>query len=212
MNILRVAFFVISFLITFICFGQNFNIGIVSGINSSTIRGFEYEDDYSSKPSLNLGFSLEYGLTNSLSTLIHLQYDVKAVDRTISFLDLSQGTYNDVTNTTKYNYLTIPLLIRYKIGKGNLKGFVNIGGFISFLQSVSYEGEELNMRNYEKQEFGLVGGVGLLYKLNNKLNITLEGRDSYGLTNISAIPVDYNDGEIKTNTISILLGFSINVK
>jgi hypothetical protein len=62
-----------------------------------------------------------------------------------------------------------------------------------------------NTDNYKRTDLGITTGLGARFPIKNKLFLSIEIRNNFGLTNISSVPV-VNDGVIKTNSTNLLFG------
>lgn len=214
MTYFRKHVFTLLVFLPLVSIAQNdLTVGIHGGPTSSTIRGFETSRDLSARISFLVGMSLEYQWSESSSLVSGVSYERKSFndDTPLAFED----GFRKVERDFEYNYLTIPLLYRFKIGNEKTKFFINAGVYIGFFQNGTVSDFEvtfdLNEDDFEKTEFGAAAGIGVIHKISDLFNISLELRNNLGLTNISTIPVDFEDGEVLTNTINAILGFSVNL-
>ena len=93
----------------------------------------------------------------------------------------------------RFDYIQVPLLLKLKIiPLGPISPFVCAGGYGSYLfraRGVTFvdgvvAGDPADLGdNYEKYDYGIVGGAGLKFKLPG-ISISIEGRYNYGLKNI----------------------------
>jgi len=58
---------------------------------------------------------------------------------------------------------------------------------------------------YKSTDIGAMFGIGVEVPLKKSFLLTLEARNSIGLTDISGVP-EIGDGSIKTNLFNVLLG------
>ncbi len=60
-----------------------------------------------------------------------------------------------------------------------------------------------------KTDFGLSIGFGKTIEINEKNSIFIEIRENLGLTNTSKNKV-WGNGEVKTNSLNLIIGYSLN--
>ena len=109
--------------------------------------------------------------------------------------------------TAKYDYLSIPILFKYSLGKSDataLRFNINAGPYAAFLLNAEYEseGNTIDMNDQtENFEAGAILGFGLKYPVAND-HITLDLRMGLGLTSF-----DKNDSDPKNKYIGLSLGY-----
>lgn len=144
--------------------------------------------------------NLEIVLAVQLSRQTHMFREVPltniAGDDSLGFAD----------NQLRYHYLGIPLRVNYRIV--NQKFFVHISAGVSINQFLSDKSRswitysngdtevvnsESGIKDFNKTLIGLVGGIGLGYHINEKLNMRLEPLFRYSLTPLADAPIEqYN--------------------
>lgn len=91
----------------------------------------------------------------------------------------------------RFNYIQVPVLLKINIvPAGPVRPFVFGGGYGSYLvkaESVIGAVKTDQTENYERYDYGLVGGAGLAFKMA-VLAVSVEGRYNYGLKNIMKEP------------------------
>jgi len=113
----------------------------------------------------------------------------------------------------RFDYIQVPLLLKLKIiPLGPISPFIFAGGYGSYLLKAKevtlvdgvVVGDPADLgENYEKYDYGVVGGVGLKLKLPG-ISISIEGRYNYGLQNILTDP---GAGEaVKNRSMMALVG------
>ncbi|TDP61075.1 outer membrane beta-barrel protein [Flavobacterium dankookense] len=229
-----------SLILTVLCCNSSFTqskhqLGFVFGPNYFSLRGSDFLDETKSNFGISYGVSYEFILNNRLSIVTGLSFEQKQIDYNskseyyyvsevgqILPLEYSFETKN------KYQYFTLPLLLKYNFGKKNLF-FINGGLFISssgkYHKSSKITSEILYNYpiNVEKNNFpfaddmsgvdyGISLGVGKSFRLNSKTKLSVELRDNFGLVNIIQ---DFNQsGEnntIKTNTLNLITQLSFDL-
>ena len=216
----HIFFAVVICFITNQSYTQNslFSIGAFGGQNFSTMRGTSYIDDnHTNKTGFTGGLTFNYQINDILSFQPEIVFERKgstAPSYEIRDLEgyslgfLYGGDYH-------YDYLTIPLLLNVSIGK-NLKLFVNLGSYLSYLinQTDDYStvviGNTNNMYPAKSFDFGIVTGIGFEIPLNENVSLFFEGRNNLGLLDIGDIPSFYDHGPIKHNSIAIMGGLKYN--
>ena len=107
----------------------------------------------------------------------------------------------DVKVATVYNAVTVPVLLKYTIGEGNLRFFVNAGGYANYGLSAKLTATDksdntktnfdISSADLEKDgrlQFGAVAGAGLTFMLG-RTELFLDGRYYYGLgSNAKKVP------------------------
>lgn len=116
--------------------------------------------------------------------------------------------------TLKYqlDYVYAPVLLKMKvIPAGPVRPVIFAGGYYSYLLNakgvMTFEGEteEGDLDDmFKKSDYGVVGGVGLEFKLPGIL-FTIEGRYNFGLANIAA---EGEEGEGKNRSMMALVGIA----
>lgn len=95
----------------------------------------------------------------------------------------------------RHQYIQVPLLLRFNIlPAGPIRPFICAGGYGAYL--IKAEGvmeidgtvEKTDVtEDYQRFDYGLVGGAGLLFKLG-VVGLSIEGRYNYGLANLLKDP------------------------
>jgi hypothetical protein len=154
--------------------------GIRAGVNLSDNSGDDVEVD------MKAGFQLGLYLVGNLSDKIALQPEL---------VYSSLGSKDD-DDSYKFNYISIPVLVRY-----NINDMINIhvGPQFGILASAKYGDEDIK-DGLKGLDTGLALGVGLDFAAFNA------GLRYYaGLSNIS----DADGGDLKNNAIQIVVGYRL---
>jgi|GEM_PF-817494 len=166
--------------------GIGFRIGLRGGANLSTTSAIadasetlDYALGYHGGLVFNIG-----GKNFSVQPEVHYaQFGLKVED-------------SEYKAQALFNTLTVPLLLKYSIGTGNLRFFVNAGGYGSYALNGQVKitdkdtGEtEIIKSDYKnattnegRLEFGAVAGAGVTFMLG-RTELFLDGRYYYGLGN-----------------------------
>lgn len=153
-----------------------FDFGIKGGVNITKIQGQSFRDEF--KYGYHLGGFAEIGLGGRLGIqpeVLFNQYQTR-VDSSFSNVyqnSVSISNYKDV----KLNYLSIPLLLTYKLGSFmSLQAGPQFGVLINQSETLLQNGKNA----FKKGDFSMLGGVQL-----HVSKIRLTGRYVVGLNNIN---------------------------
>lgn len=172
----------LSVLLALVFFTQaamaQFHLGVKGGVNITKVNGEAFRDEF--RYGYHLGGFAELGLGGNLGIqpeVLWSQYQTR-VDSSFSNVyqhSLKISNYKDV----KLNYLTIPLLLNYKLGS-----FMSLqaGPQFGILLDQSKNLVENGKAAFKNGDFAMVGGVQL-----HIAKIRLQGRYFAGLNNISDI-------------------------
>ncbi|AUP79343.1 outer membrane beta-barrel protein [Flavivirga eckloniae] len=193
--------------------GKKFKIGLNLGANLSDFNGSVY-DKYSPVTSYSFGLSVEYIISEKWSLLSNINYDNKIMKfenfRTINL----NGDYFFVDTKTIFNYLNIPLNLRYNIGKRNniladagifYNYFLNLE-HVTTRQDTGEKGAYFSKPRIKKYDYGFLIGFGYRFNLGNKNYLSFIVRDEFGLPNL----YDYKTNSslnLKTNTLKLILNW-----
>ena len=177
---------------------QNFNLGIKAGTNfavQSPIADYYNNEDI--RVGWHAGVFGNYSFNENLGLQAELNYDQKG------------SVTNDVTN--KYDYLSVPVLFKYSLGKSwktPLSFNIYAGPYASFLIKAETEldteetSATIDMKdNTENAELGAIIGFGIKYPINES-SLLFDVRLGLGLTSF-----DKNDTEPKNKYIGLSLGY-----
>ena len=192
---MKVRLFILLFA-GFISYASNaqFHLGVKAGTNITKVEGRSFEDEFSY--GYQLGAFAEIKLSKQLTfqpELLINQYK-NSLDSSINNLNILSGL-----TSVKMEYLSIPLLLNYKLGGGfiSLQAGPQFG--ILFDRSNSF-GQ--NAQNAFKQgDFSMLGGVQLkagIFRIN--------GRYFVGLTDINDLT---NDSRWKNQGFQLSVGMTL---
>lgn len=210
MKKIKTTLVIVIILFSNICFSQNeINIGVNVGATLSEFRGNELIDKSNPNISFLLGVSFEYFLNENLSLKSNLNYERKSFSNKSNFTDEFGLPISKIKVNSNYDYLVLPVLIKYVISNSN-NLFINGGPFIGYLLNTKSTSKEYSSENFthlnKKIDIGLSFGVGK--KIYNNINIELRG--NLGLLNTSNVEV-FRDGTIKTNSLSLILNWDFEI-
>jgi hypothetical protein len=176
---MKTKFYVLAACILFAqaAFAQ-FTVGIKGGTNITKVEGKAFRDEF--RYGYHLGGFAEIGLGGRLGIqpeVLFNQYQTRADS---SF----KNVYQNATNFSNYkdvklNYLTIPILLNYKLGNIlSLQAGPQFGILISQDKNLLENGKEA----FKSGDFSLTGGAQI-----NISKLRLTGRYFVGLNNISDV-------------------------
>jgi hypothetical protein len=155
-----------------------FHLGVKGGVNITKVQGEAFRDEF--RYGYHLGGFAELGLGGRLGIqpeVLWNQYQTR-VDSSFSNVyenSTKISNYQDV----KLNYLTIPILLNYKLGSLlSLQAGPQFGILLDQSKNLVQNGQEA----FKKGDFSMVGGAQI-----HIAKIRLQGRYFVGLNNISDI-------------------------
>jgi len=216
MEKLRNSILIILILCSSLVFGQTnkYEVGLELGPSLNSLRGNDILDknnDFSF--AFSSGLTFQYNFPKFISIRTNISFERKGLTTQGSATDQDGNQIGELTIHSNFDYLTIPILGRLTFGK-KINFFVNAGPYIGYLikQTDVTEAfgeypktENDNTDNFKRTDLGITTGLGVRFPIKNKLFLSLEIRNNFGLTNISSVPV-VNDGAIKTNSTNLLIG------
>ena len=148
------------------------SFGIKAGYNNSSLylTGTNFTSNQKSKSGFNAGVFASTPIFNSFDLQSEISYS-------------EQGSQSkDSSAKTNYNYLNVPILLRY-LNKTGI--FLNTGPQVGFLLNSNYKSENTSqdLKSVSKSvDFSWAIGAGYLI---SKINLALEIRYNYGFTNVT---------------------------
>lgn len=172
---IKLPFFFALLLLANVSFAQ-FSLGVKAGANMTKIDGRSFSDEY------RYGYHLGGFLTIPIGGRFAIQPEVlynQLQSRTGNeFRDIYQPAFDGNTNV-KLNYLSIPVLVNYKLASFlSLQAGPQFGRLIDRNQNLMTNGREA----FDKGDFSMLGGAQL-----SLLKLRVSGRYVVGLNNINDI-------------------------
>jgi len=168
---------VASVFITHACFAQ-FNFGAKAGANITKIEGKSFKDEF--RYGYHVGGFVEIGLGGKISVqpeVLFNQFQTR-VDSTFKNVYSNALNFSENKNI-KLNYLSIPIVLNYKLGNViSLHAGPQFGILLDQGETILENGK----RAFDKGDLSMLGGVQL--KITK---IRLIGRYIVGLNNINDI-------------------------
>ncbi|MFN2439040.1 MAG: porin family protein [Chitinophagaceae bacterium] len=173
------------------------NIGIKAGANITKIDGRSFEDEF--RYGYHLGGFAEIGLGGKLAIQPEVLFNQYQTRVDSSFKNVYENALNFSDNRNiKLNYLSIPVLLNYKLGNViSLQAGPQFGILVDQDKTLFNNGKEA----FSKGDFSMVGGAQIKI---SKLRLT--GRYVVGLNNINDID---NQNEWKYQGFQVSLGFAL---
>jgi len=153
-----------------------FTLGVKAGANIFKVDGQSFKDQFDY--GYHLGGFANFGIGGRFSLQPEVLFNQYQTKRDTSFSNIYQNVFSNSTNV-KLNYLSIPLLLNYKLGS---LISLQAGPMFSILmdqnKSLLQNGEDA----FKKGDFSMLGGAQLSLG-----KIKLNGRYVVGLNNINDI-------------------------
>lgn len=182
---------------------SNARYGIKGGFNASNLY-VDDVDDENARYGFNVGLYGQILATEAFAIQPELLYTTKG----------SKVEYSNFVNQTvtyNLNYLELPVLAAFKLGKA---AEIHVGPYAGYLlnANIKYKGDfvngtdEINKDNLKSYDFGLVGGFGLNFGA-----VQVGARYNYGLVKIA----DSNAartvlGDSKNSCAQLYLALNLN--
>lgn len=118
--------------------------GAKLGLNIANLYGINKSDDMKSKMGLNIGASFGFRFSDILSLGTEINYEQKGYKESIDSTSIDGFDLKITSKSkTRYNYLTIPLLLRISVGESS-KFYFEIGPYLGLLMSA----KQVNKTDY----------------------------------------------------------------
>lgn len=202
-------FIIVPLMLTFAisAFGQSskLTVGIESATTISSMRGDDPFDYSHSQVGYGLAVTTSYSILPYLSVSTGLGFERKGA-KTEEFLLLYDYKKETEKIHCNFDYLILPIKASLQTGK-RIKGYVNAGVFIGYLLSYSERCNEeeapklSKTSNFKRFDGGITVGIGAYVPLYKKITLDIGAVENLGLRNIIS-----NNGDIKTNSVGILVG------
>lgn len=154
------------------------------GFNRSAVSSSEGSTDAGS--GFNIGFAADYYFSRSWSIKSKLIYDQKGWDNGfIEFYSFDPAVADSSYNTNfNLNYLTIPVMANWHFGRTR-NWHLNFGPYAGFLLNAEESRFGTDVKDaFNTTDFGIALGVGVKIPVSNKLKISLEYEENYGLSEV----------------------------
>lgn len=211
----QIRIFVLSITLSFLFCSElkaqtnKFELGAEASPSITFLKGSSFiEKMYDPTLGFSGGISFQYNIRKKIGLRTSLAYERKGGINRSSILYKGEFFENASLNFN-FDYLTLPILIRFSFGK-KIKYFVNSGPYFGYLLSQTFvtKGDNFNTFTNDytattnKFDVGISFGTGLQYPIKEKLILSSEIRGNLGLYN--TIP----SGDTKVNSVNLLLGIA----
>ena len=183
-------------------------VGVTAGYARNTLSmdtGYAYDLRYEARDGFTVGIPVQYDFFDWFG----LRADVVFVQKGQKMH--RTDVYNAIRTDTRNNYLQLPVMANFSFGGERVRGFLNAGGYVGgwlsgrregvtrrFFSDAGdengaitpdnrYEFDEkvpFDSRRDNRFEAGLVGGVGVSYRVAPRVELQAEGRCYYALTDM----------------------------
>ena len=178
--------------------GKVWSIGPEAGVNFSKY-GMD-ADENETKAGFAGGIFLTYSVINTFGVTGKILYSEK-------------GSRNG-SSEQKLKYIEVPLTGRFFLNKeGKFRPNLFLGPSFSFLCGVSNKvdgSDAVNVKDYKTDfntyDFGVTGGVGLNFILRPEMRLLIDGRYTYGLSDLTKA-----NGAVNNETFTITAGVSFGI-
>lgn len=174
-----------------------FHIGAKAGANITKIQGQSFKDKFSY--GYHLGGFAEIGLGNKLGLQPEVLFSQYTSSVDSNYRHVYQNVFNSDQSKVKLNYLSIPILLNYKL-IGNFLS-LQAGPQFSILMSQDKTLLQNGGKAFSSGDFAMLGGVQL--KLSS---FRVTGRYAVGLNNINDID---NKDQWKSQGFQVSLGLAL---
>ncbi|MFY8128346.1 MAG: porin family protein [Chitinophagaceae bacterium] len=183
-----------------ICFSvalkaQGVKFGIKAGANINKLSGVSFSDAYNL--SYQAGGFFEIDFSKKIGIQPEILFSQSQTNTVSGFNSIYNGLASAVSGTSvKYNQLSIPILLRYNVGKLLT---VNLGPQYSILMNQSETLLNNGKEAFKNGDFALVSGLQL-----NLGTLRIYGRYNIGLNNLNDID---NKDQWKSQQLQLGFGF-----
>jgi len=174
-----------------------FHVGVKGGANIIKINGMSFKDQF--KYGYHVGGFAEIGIGNKLGLQPEVLFNQVSTTVDSNYKHVYQNVFNSNQSTVKLSYLSIPVLLTYKL-MGNflsLQAGPQFGILINQDKTLLQNGGDA----FKKGDFSLVAGAQVKFSA-----IRLSGRYVVGLNNINDID---NQDKWKSQGFQVSLGLAL---
>lgn len=195
---------------------NKWNVGIVGGPSITALRMVNSKlEPPTPTAGFYFGISGRYNFTKNFSIHTELAFDRKGAVNNTTFTDASGNVLSTSKLATQFNYLTLPLLLRASVGS-KVEYFLQAGPCVSYLlnQTYKYSNTSVDQNAVHKSngtmfrpdiDFGISAGLGIVVPVKEKITISFELRENYGLIDLTK---NNSNSNIKSynESLSFLVG------
>ncbi|MCC6252849.1 MAG: PorT family protein [Bacteroidia bacterium] len=208
--------------LTTVSFAQSVSVGITGGGNYSKLLGI---DSAKFKTGASAGLSVLFQSPGKISTSVDVIYTQRGTTYERNFKDTAKQQTEKYQYDMSFNYIEIPVLVRYNFlpDSSSFKAMVfagpslnvryNAKNSLKYTKVISYGDSSVTVNHEGKQDlayiytpldYGIVGGFGLSYEINDKLSAGFDFRASYGLLDIREY-LSKSSKAVRNNNYSVMV-------
>lgn len=211
-------------------------VGLTAGYSRNTLStdtGYAYDMRYEARDGFTVGIPVQYDFRDWFGLRADLVFVQKGQKMHRS------DVYQAIQTDTRNNYLQLPVMASFSFGGKRVRGFLNAGGYVGGWLSSHREGVTMRLfsdegvsqsglitpnnvyefdekapfdsRRDNRFEAGLVGGVGVSWRVAPRIELQAEGRCYYALTDMQKDYMKFRTPRYNTTFVvqvgcSVLLG------
>ena len=173
-----------------------FHIGIKGGANINKIDGKSFNQEFSY--GYHLGGFAEIGISPKFRIVPEVLFNQYTTTLDSSYKEIYENVINSNQSKVKLNYLSIPLLLDYKLaGPIHLQAGPQVGILMDQGKTLLQNGGDA----FKNGDFSMLGGVQL-----NLAKLRITGRYAVGLNNINDID---NRDKWKNQAVQLSVGLAL---
>jgi len=174
-----------------------FHIGFKGGANITKVDGISFKDEF--KYGYHMGGFAEIGLGKKLGLQPEVLFSQYSTTVDSNYKSIYQNVFNSGQSSVKLNYLSVPVLLTYKL----IGNFLSIQAGPQFSVLINHDKNLLQNGGeaFKSGDFSMVGGAQIKFSA-----IRLTGRYVIGLNNINDID---NQDQWKSQGFQVSLGLAL---
>jgi hypothetical protein len=202
---------------------QNLEFEVIGGPALTSLRGNDFiENNFDPAFNVSASVGVNYILKNNLLITLAINYERKGgISESYLILKDQQNQVigeGNVTNTSNFDYLTIPIQFGKRFGE-KIKYQFGVGMYTSILlkQESSSKGlgglvnlKENGTDLFKKIDLGFLASFNIYLPINDSVSIKIGIDDYLGLVNVSDGSIQ-NNGTIKHNSLGLVLGLNFKL-
>lgn len=186
--------------------GQN-KLGLLAGFNTTNIIAKPVQAGTGYKPRTRLLFGAFYDM--QVATSLQVRLEPMLVQKGALLEVYGDGTIDGRIDDISQNYIELPILAKYNLGKSDTAPYVLAGPSLGFLISASQKAilEEIDIKDLRSAlEVGFSAGIGLVIPTSTS-EVFIELRYNIGLSN--ALKGSSEGESMKNNGVRLLFGIGL---
>lgn len=203
---------VICFVILFsnLNFAQSkIRFGFLAGPNYAKYEGVR-NVELNPKIAFLAGVNSEFMLREKIFLTADLYFERKTSESDVFGRDLISE--RDLYFIFQNDYIVLPIQVKFEFKKYD-SFYLSAGFYMAYLvNSYFYDGFQSGSSSdkFEKMDYGICIGFGKTFNITPNSRINLELRESLGVQNV--INNTYFNGSVNTNSLSLICGYSFDLK